>query len=207
MELVREEALKAMRKLIFASTLLASLMYAGTTIAAQCGRPDAQPPPEQFAALSGNEVRIADWEWTDEIEDHCPIARRNSDSSFGAPVTLWMRIEGTREAWQRMRNEKRLPLIHVWEWQPVGMEFLRDADTSIADEYDPIDRILLSETRPSVIEALGREVEDRTFFDLRTWSRKRNLIQAKWRVRVIDQTGTTIECAKNLKCDFEFVAR
>ena len=173
----------------------------------QCDGPEPVPSASEFAANNSTQVRIVDWAWTSAVGGHCPNQRRDVSGGLEEPILLWMRVEGSRAAWEQMRDRQRLPLIHVWEWAPFGMEFSPAGGQDVSDEFSASESIPLHETRPEVIDALEREINGRDFFDFRTWSQKDNVLSGRFQVRVVDQLGDELRCATNLDCTFAFETR
>ncbi|MBM4268238.1 MAG: DUF2914 domain-containing protein [Deltaproteobacteria bacterium] len=109
-----------------------------------------------------------------------------------APVSLWMRLEGSEGALDRLRREGRLPIFHKWYFQT-------GTDLDFEGTTDPIDFIDLDVGRKDRVPELKLEDGERGYFDWRTWSVKQNTHPGSWLVEVVDAKDDPVPCAESLR--------
>ena len=120
-----------------------------------------------------------------QVEDLCPEDIRDGEISAGTKLYVWMRAAGNKAALERLVDERRLPLRHVWSkkagpfWNVV--ETIRVSGDDLSD---------------TDIQGLMREASERGFFDWRTYSNKEHLESGLWKITIIDRLGQRIECRK-----------
>jgi hypothetical protein len=65
-----------------------------------------------------------------------------------------------------------------------------------------IDAVDLSIGRANKVVALQRELQERGYFDWRTWSGKKNARVGRWKVKIVFADNTPVPCQASLPCDF-----
>jgi hypothetical protein len=160
-------------------------LAAGTALAVtvSAGRPE-------LAHAEDAVVEIAEAVWTDNVTDaDRTYATRFADSVLlRPPLYFWTRVNGRSEALAKLRSEGKLPIRHEWQ-QLLGPKWIWDNDG------EPLDAIALSVGREEKLAQLQRELQNRHFFDWRTWSKKDNLTRGWWRVSVKYANGDDVMCA------------
>ena len=140
---------------------------------------------------------IAEAVWTDSVDSTTYEVGQRYDDGY-APVgriALWMRIKGQEKALQILAQQGMLPILHVWYHKGAG--FIIDEGV-VKPQHELAERPT-GDNIPFAINSgkipgLRRELTERTFFDIRTWSQKKNVSQGIYRVEVIYATGESVMC-------------
>lgn len=147
------------------------------------------PFPSAWAQTPTDEVIAVDAVWASAVNGREP-ADELQPPAAGGPLTLWVRLHGTETALRRL-EQGGLPLRHVW---------MRKAPGGLSSDTAPvvIDEITLDIAGQDTMKArLRREVEQRGFFDWRTWSTKENLLPGRWYVRLLYADHSPVACIDN----------
>jgi len=141
----------------------------------------------KWCAAEENLLEVAEVAWTAAVQD-LQFTNRYADAGRVplAPICLWMRMRASQKALAQLKAQGKLPVRHRWI-RYSGY----DADV---ETLKPTDMIDLGVGTPEVLTGLEREVNDRGWFDWRTWSRKENLIPGKWEVEIVYSTGEPVLC-------------
>jgi hypothetical protein len=135
-------------------------------------------------------VQVEEVTWTGAVRD-LQFTNRYPDGSLApaAPIYLWTRMRASRPALAQLQSEGKLPIRHRWI-RYLGTE-------PSVDTIKPTDQIGLSVGTSDLVRQLQQEVDDRGWFDWRTWSGKENVRPGKWRVDVVYKTGAPVLCGPN----------
>ena len=114
----------------------------------------------------------------------------SSNSKFAAhTVVLWTKLAGDRAAYEKLSEEKKLPIKHVWKFQgsldPEKVQTDTDQE-SLGNSDDTATRGLKPINVGTVRSLAGllTELLSKGFFDWRTWSHRFNLGSGKYTVEV-----------------------
>lgn len=141
-------------------------------------------------ARAGDDViEITEAVWTDQVSsaDKQYAARYGKSVPLREPLYFWTRVKGHAEALERLRTEGKLPIRHEW-LKLLGPEWIYD------NTGEPLDAIALSVGRDDQLAQLQLELQNRSFFDWRTWSKKDNITRGWWRVSVKYANGEDVLC-------------
>ena len=138
----------------------------GGLAATQCGGADDEVIRSAVVGDESSEHNVVvDWATAGQVEDLCPEDIRDGEISAGTKLYVWMRAAGNKAALERLVDERRLPLRHVWSkkagpfWNVV--ETIRVSGDDLSD---------------TDIQGLMREASERGFLlDWRTYSNKEHL--------------------------------
>ena len=160
------------------------------------------PTASTFAQdrVNGHRLVVAEFAWTNAIHSDGDIDRRIVNRDPVAPIVLWTRVHGANSALESLRKEDRLPIRHVW-FVNCGSRYRFD------ELIDPIDVIDLgSVSTGTVIQQLQTEVDNRGYFDWRTWSRKESVSTCWYTVRIVDNQDSPLYC-EEIKADCELTIK
>jgi len=167
-------------------------------LANQCGGIGDDPVREVVQQHDeGDYHLVVDWAVAGRVRELCPQDRLASPIFGGKKVYVWMRSAGNRAALERLRDEKRLPLKHVWARKS-------------GPRWRVVDTISVTGTIISDVNIAGLSVEaaQRGFFDWRIYSNKSNLRRGQWKVTIIDRLGDRVDCQDTAdKCEILFHVR
>lgn len=144
--------------------------------------------PQAAKAVSNlpDEILVVDVAFTSRIDGRDPVDRLASPASV-VPLNLWVRVIGDAKALKRL-SKNGLPLKHIWFYVgPAGILDLGEA--SFKDEI-PLHVGRVEE----LIKKLDQEVQQKGSFDWRTWSRKQNLPEGRWAVRIVYANNVPVRC-------------
>lgn len=141
-------------------------------------------------------IEITEAVWTDNVKatDKQYVTQYEKAVPLRTPLYFWTRVSGRAKALERLRADGKLPIRHDW-LKLLGPEWIYD------NTADPLDAIPLSVGRDDQIAQLQLELQHRTFFDWRTWSKKDNITRGWWRVSVRYADGEDVICA-NKPCRY-----
>ena len=142
---------------------------------------------------------IAEFAWTNTVNSEKDFDRKYVDRAPTAPIVLWTKVHATEEALQFLREDGRLPIWHKW-FVSCGATVRFDVS------QDPIDEIDLGSILRETVEQLQTEVDNRGYFDWRTWSRKDNVSSCWYTVRIVDNRDSILYC-EEIGADCELTIR
>jgi len=132
-------------------------------------------------------LTVAEAVWASAIgKDKMPQQKYQRQAPL-APLYLWMRIQADEEVLQVLRSQGKLPIRHKWFRSRFGRLYFDQTQR-------PIDSIDLGIGTREKLQKLQLEIDERGFFDWRTWSGKRNMRRGYWRVRVVYADNTPVLC-------------
>jgi hypothetical protein len=150
-------------------------------------RPEARAPPQSENPIREPDLVVAQWGFGHSLEN----SRRQElqgNGDRGRPLYLWMTLNGTQAAVDRMRTGPR-PTIEV--------HWMRE-DGSV-----PASVVELTIGGPSVADALERQVQRRGFFEWYSWIRKKALGTGRWAVALTYSNGQPLLCGQDAQpCRF-----
>ena len=136
-----------------------------------------------------DEILVVDVAFTSRVDGRDPVDRLTSPASV-VPLNLWVRVIGDANALKRL-SKNGLPLKHIWFYVgPAGILNLGEA--TFKDEI-PLHVGRVEE----LIQKLDQEVQQKGSFDWRTWSRKQNLPEGRWAVRIVYANNVPVRCLSN----------
>jgi hypothetical protein len=146
-------------------------------------------PSSSAQAVSGlaDEVLAIETVWTSGVDQFEPVDRLHSPVKT-TPLNLWVKIIGDESALARLSMGGRLPLQHIWFYYGTAEKISLD-DTKATDEIS-----LHVGQSGELLKKLELEVRRKGSFDWRTWSRKHNLRQGRWVVRLLYADGARVRC-------------
>ena len=104
-----------------------------------------------------------------------------------APIVFWTKVQATKEALEFLRKDGRLPIWHQW-FVSCG------ATVRFDGARDPIDVIDLGSIPGDIIDQLQIEIDNRGYFDWRTWSRKERVSSCSYTIKVVDNKNSILYC-------------
>jgi hypothetical protein len=128
--------------------------------------------------------------FTNDVRTNKEFDQKYGKSAPVSPIVLWTRIVGTQKALERMRAEGRLPIKHMW-YHSCGSKVYADPEPVLVDEID-LDVGGLEQ----ILDELQLEVNKRTYFDWRTWSRKEHVSNCWYQVLVVDNRNDPLYCTE-----------
>jgi hypothetical protein len=149
--------------------------------------PQADVAPQSENPITEAELVVAQWGFGHSLE----TARRQplqGNGVRGRPIYLWMTLNGTQAAVDRMRLGSRLA-IEV-RWTPED----DNARASVAE---------LTIGGPGVADALEQRVRGRGFFEWHSWTWRSALGAGTWTVSLNYPNGQPLLCGQHLQpCRF-----
>jgi hypothetical protein len=137
--------------------------------------------------LTVEEVR-----WTNVVSDG-QYAESYDTTAPVQPLYLWMRAAGSAATLEHLRAAGKLPIRHLW-FKATGAALRYEQSTDV---------INLDIGSPEVLKPLTRELDNRGFFDWRTWSMKEHMSQGWWLVKLQYADGTPVLCGDDHhRCEF-----
>ncbi|CAK8720829.1 hypothetical protein GMJAKD_10120 [Candidatus Electrothrix aarhusensis] len=142
-------------------------------------------------------VEIIDIKWCSSIatsedleKNKEPVGLHENGSIFSGPkLYLWMKVKGGQKALDQLRQGRRVDIIQRWKYQYYGAQ------------TDPIDvSIEGKKLNEDIISKLQQEINQRGYFDWRTWGTKDNLKAAEYNVDVVNAFYSPLDCARLLSC-------
>ena len=154
----------------------------------------AQAPPNR------PELFITEFAWTNTVNSERNFDKKYVDRGPTAPIVFWTKVQATKEALDSLRKDGRLPIWHKW-FVNCGATFRFDVSK------DPIDVIDLgSIPRETAVQQLQIEVDNRGYFDWRTWSRKERVSSCWYTIKVVDNKDSILYC-EEIKDDCELTIK
>lgn len=132
--------------------------------------------------------------WTRNIKDRIPGTVHKGLRPY-APLYFWMVYQGNKSAIDYMKQNGALPIHHRWS-VVVG----EGIDLEVPDEeyVEKFSRPLtVGSDSKKVISALARQTTIQETFSWRTWSKKESVSKGIWRVEVVYDDGTPVQCEIN----------
>lgn len=149
-------------------------------------------------------VELIDLKWCssiatsdDQEKNREPVRVYQNGTIFkGSRLYLWMKVKGDQEALDLLRKGKKIGIIQKWKYQYYGTQ------------TDPIDvSIGTKKLSTEVINKLQQEINQRGYFDWRTWGTKDNLKAEKYTVEFVDDFYDPLNCAQSLSCTMSIKIR
>ncbi len=145
-------------------------------------------------------IEVTDVAWTDGVRDH-QYLQQYDESAPCQPLYFWMRIQGKQRALERLRAEGKLPIRHKW-FKLVGEYKNWEENPELKTAVN------LSIGREAQLSKLELELENRAFFDWRTWSMKENVRPGWWRVVLVYADDEPVQCGENNEdCEWDIEIR
>lgn len=135
--------------------------------------------------------------WTNHVDKKSrQVEKTYQNTAPVAPLYLWMRVTGGEAALAQLKEEGKLPIRHKWFLE-------RLIGTTPEGVTTMLDDINIPAGANRLLEQLQYEVNQRGFFDWRTWSMKEHIRRGLWRVRVVYADGEPVLCGQeNVPCEF-----
>ena len=143
-------------------------------------------------------IEVSEVSWTNGIEEHQPLEQYVGET-YNRPLYLWMKIKGKTEALEKLKEHKRLPIRHKWFHLMGGTQYWEE-NPVLKDEID------LSVEVEDKIDQLHLELMNRSFFDWRIWSMKKNIKAGTWIVRMVYADNKPVKCGTK-DCEWSIVVR
>ena len=141
----------------------------------------AQDPPNR------PELVVAEFAWTNTVDSEKDFDRKYVDRGPTAPIVFWTKVHATKEALDFLREDGRLPIWHKW-FVSCGATVRFDGSS------DPIDAIDLGTIPGDMFDQLQTEIDNRGYFDWRTWSRKERVSSCFYTIKVVDNKDSILYC-------------
>lgn len=144
-------------------------------------------------------IEITHAVWTDGVNRATrEYAREYQEQAPAGSLYLWMRIKAHQGALDRLASEGKLPIRHQWY-----RESLLGVLPEGSAETEMIDDIAIPAARKSLAHSLQSEINQRGFFDWRTWSVKQKIKRGTWQVRVVYADYSPVLCGEEHKpCEY-----
>lgn len=149
-------------------------------------------------------VELIDLKWCSSIstsedpeKNREPVNVYQNGTVFnGSKLYLWMKIKGDQKALDLLRKGKKIGIIQKWKYQYYGTQ------------TDPIDvSIGRNKLNTEVINKLQQEIDQRGYFDWRTWGKKNNLKAETYTVEFVDDFYDPLNCSQSLPCTMSIKIR
>ncbi|WP_417911768.1 hypothetical protein [Candidatus Electronema sp. TJ] len=141
-------------------------------------------------------LEIAALQWCGDIaadsdpqKNKEPVQPHENGGLFsGQKLHLWMKVKGGQEALNVLRSGGKLGIIQRWRYQRYGAQ------------TDTIDVSIGGGLSEELIRKLQQEVDQRGYFDWRTWGVKENLKAAEYKVDFVNAFYSPLSCALPQGC-------
>jgi hypothetical protein len=144
-------------------------------------------------------LKVSRAEWAQQIAADREVEISFEDFARPGPLYLWMEVRGKRQALAHLADEGKLPIVHVW------VRYL--GQVPVEEEGVPVDKISLDIGSKEMLSKLRYELNQRGFFDWRTWSMKESVpSHSLWRVFVEYNDGSPVMC-DGKQCVYEIRVR
>ncbi|MEM7015856.1 MAG: DUF2914 domain-containing protein [Pseudomonadota bacterium] len=147
------------------------------------------------AYATEKQLEIAEAIWTDGVDQDKQPQQVYEQRASEPPLVLWMRLRGSSTTLETLRDTGKMPIRHKW----FHLGFSQIAAEGV---QTPVDTITLNLGNAALLDKLGLEIEERGFFDWRTWSRKRNIRPGWWQVKVVYADNTPVLCEQDKPCEY-----
>jgi hypothetical protein len=129
--------------------------------------------------------------WTRSIEERRPGSVHNGRAPR-APLILWMTYHGSAAALEHLKEKGALPIRHRWSVAVGGTVDMEAPD----DQFTERLRIPLTvgSEDSRVIGKLAGQLSIEDSFTWRTWSKKESVSRGIWRVEVLYDDDTPVNC-------------
>jgi len=131
-------------------------------------------------------LRIVDLAWTDGItEGKNPMTiYKTGAASANKPLYLWIQVRGDKKAFEKLKEKRKLTIIHKWRFNYLGWNTER-IDVSIGRDQALDDDLL---------KKFKQELDTQGYFDWRTWSQKDHFVTDVYSVTVVDGFDDKLGC-------------
>jgi hypothetical protein len=141
-------------------------------------------------------IEVSEAVWTNGVENKNYLEKYDGTAPLGE-LYLWMRITCKKKALEFLKDKGKIPIRHKW-YRCIGHKLLSEKTPKL------IDAINLSIGKKEKIEKIEMELNERGFFDWRTWSMKRNMRRGVWYVYLVYGDGKAVLCDDGMtKCVFK----
>lgn len=143
---------------------------------------------EASGASSAGVVKIAEAAWVGDVdrESRQPTVRLEQGRARQR-LGLWMEVQGSSAAMDKLAAEGKLPIRHKWFRETIA-RVEAEGVTQMTDQID------IPVAERSLLPKLRHELQSRGHFDWRTWSYKDNTRPGTWRVRVVYADNSPVLC-------------
>ena len=146
------------------------------------------PATAAESAGSAGVVEITEAAWVGDVdrETRQPTARLNQ-AHARQRLVLWMEIQGSSAAMDKLAADGKLPIRHKWFRETIA-RVEAEGVTQMTDQID------IPVAQRSLLPKLRHELQSRGYFDWRTWSYKDHARPGMWRVRVVYADNSPVLC-------------
>ncbi|MDQ6961034.1 MAG: hypothetical protein Q9M28_00690 [Mariprofundaceae bacterium] len=146
-------------------------------------------------------LEIIDLAWCSGISSHQNLQESNKPIGFyrsghapkHAKLYLWMKVQGGQKALDRLKDGKSLRIVQKWQ--------------RLVHFQTKTERIKVSIGKKSLsqqtLRRLQHEVNERGYFDWRTWDSKKNFDAKKYTVSFSGYKRKQLDCQDSLNCPME----
>lgn len=150
----------------------------------------------QSAQAEEARIEVEQAVWTNGIDSR-NYTVTYSDRAPVAPLYLWMRVKGSDWALRELQQVGKLPIYHKW---------FRHSIIGVSSG-GVTEMIKISAGTKQLVEQLQTEIDNRGFFDWRTWSMKKHINKGRWVVKVVYADGDPVLCEDQKPCQYEILVR
>ena len=129
--------------------------------------------------------------WTRSVDNRGPGPAHNGKVPR-APLILWMTYHGSEAALRRLLDKGALPIRHRWSVAVGGEVDMEAPDDSFTERLSVPLRVGSGSSR--VIAKLAGQLAAQDAFTWRTWSKKESVSRGIWRVEVLYDDDTPVNC-------------
>ncbi len=141
----------------------------------------AAPPPSPGATTSPTPVAVTEWGFG-ESPNGGRISQWVGTAAPGRPLYLWMKLDGTQAAVDRLRAEGRLAIEVHWQ---------REAGAGAPNLVTE-----LTIGQAGLASTLAEQVRRKGSFEWHSWARKDALSRGKWAVSLTYPDGAPVLCGR-----------
>jgi len=129
--------------------------------------------------------------WTRSVGNRGPGPVHDGKAPF-APLVLWMTYHGSEAALRYLNDQGALPIRHRWSVAVGGEVDLEAPDDSFTERLSV--PLTVGSGSSRVISRLAGQLATQDSFTWRTWSKKKSVSRGIWRVEVLYDDDTPVNC-------------
>lgn len=133
--------------------------------------------------------------WARSVDSRQP-GTKHTGSRPHAPLYFWMTYHGTDAALRYLRDNGALPIRHRWSVAVGGDVDVESPDSTFVEPFEKRLSVPLAigTKNKEVIERLSVQLAAQDSFTWRTWSKKESVSRGVWRVDVLYDDDTPVQC-------------
>jgi len=151
----------------------------------------SQGAPQYRSDTPQSGIEVTEWTFGNNLESAQRQAPQGNVAP-GRPLYLWMTLNGTQPAIDRMRADGTLTIEVRW---------MRETGEAAAGAPNLVTALTIG--RPGVVDTLEQQVRRKGFFEWHSWARKDMLGRGTWTVSLTSPDGQALLCGRDAQpCRF-----